>query len=385
MGPRDKSLVFRNIHVQALIQKHMVHKCLSSFIPLLLIFSCNRGPINYWALEEVEYIQSFPATIKPNEYSDYGKSIDIPGVLDVKVWGDYLLLSSRDGSGYIYVYTKSTGESLGNFLLRGNGPTELLYPTFFSKFQFFDRGAMLVNEKGNLLFWDILKSCYEHTTVCENLRTLPTFSYDNGALNYYAVNDTVFIGNGIDNSIQKKNRFILVEDEYHETRAMSILNEIRLPKSDPGRINILSSIFAINSEKGMIVEASVKLNSIQLYSIDGTTAKTLCIGSSLEDINSVWNRSQQRMPISFLSPRAYDKFFAVLYIDATEFEYDLFRTHPEILVFDWGGNPLFKIKLPIHATSFDIDWNENKLYTVDHENDNIYVFDFEAPLVLSES
>ena len=359
----------------------MRHKLVLIITPLLLIISCNRGPINHWALEKVEFIDDFPIVTKPTDYYDYSKSIDIPGVLDVRVWGDYLLLSSSDGSGFIYVFERSTSKCLGHYLLRGNGPNELLYPTFFSRIQFFDKGAMLVNEKGEVLFWDIEKSCDEHTTVCESIRSLPSFSYDNGALYYLPINNNTFLGNGIDNSIQKKNRFLIVDDEYRETPAMEFLNTICLPEPDPGKINILSSIFAINNEKGVIVEASVKLNSIQLYSIDGTTAKTLCLGAALDDINSVWSRHPKWMPLSFMSPRAYDKCFAVLYVNTTEFEYDLFKTLPEILLFDWDGTPLQKIQLPVHATSFDIDWNENKLYTVDYDNERVCVFDFKSPAV----
>lgn len=360
----------------------MSRKILLFVLTLLQFASCNRVGYNYWALDEVEYIQEFPSIIDLNRESGEGILPDIPGVLDVRLWQNYILISSKNENGYIYVFEKDSKEFMGQYLLHGNGPKELLFPPFFSSMHFDDRGAWLVNQKGNLLFWDINKSCSEYTTVCEYLSSLPSFTYTNGSLNYLPINETVTIGNGIDNDMRNRSRFFIINDEMFEIQAMKKLNAVCIPERDSELINILSSVYAVNSDNGMIIEASIMLNSIQLYSIDGTFAKTLCIGSTLDDVNSVWKYSPASMPVSFRSPRAYEKCFAILFADTTELEDQLLKTKkPEILVFDWVGNPLFSLKLPTRVTSFDIDWDDNKLYTVDYDNEHICVFHFDASIV----
>lgn len=344
------------------------------------VVSCNRVGNSFWALDDVEYIQGFPSSIDLKRESGEGILPDIPGVLDIRLWKNYILISSKNVNGYIYVFEKNGKGFMGQYLLHGNGPKELLFPSFFSSINFDDKGAWIVNQKRNLLFWDIHKSCSEHTTVCEYLTSLPSFTYTNGSLNYLPINETITIGNGTDNTMRKKCRFFIVNDEMVEIQAMKKLNAVCIPERDSELINILSSVYAVNSDNGMIIEASTMLNTIQLYSIDGTFAKTLCIGSTLDDVNSVWKYSLESMPVSFRSPRAYEKCFAALFADTTELEDQLLKTKkPEILVFDWEGNPLFNLKLPTRITSFDIDWTDHKVYTVDYDTEIISVFPFDAP------
>lgn len=73
----------------------------------------------------------------------------------------------------------------------------------------------------------------------------------------------------------------------------------------------------------------------------------------------------------------YDDFFAVMYDGRKVYQQELnpVKNKPEILIFDWNGNPVAKLDLPCSADVFDLDIKSGLLFTLDRENEIIRKYD----------
>ena len=141
-------------------------------------------------------------------------------------------------------------------------------------------------------------------------------------------------------------------------------------------INIISTIAKMNHENGLIVEMPIGLNYINLYSLDGSSAKTLCIGDEPDDISEVENQDFADRIYTYSDLCVFKNFWGVVAIGEDMKTFQMSRKkHPSILLFDWEGNPLAELKADRFMTGFDIDLTNGTLYTFDVYTDEMFRYD----------
>jgi len=129
------------------------------------------------------------------------------------------------------------------------------------------------------------------------------------------------------------------------------------------------------------VEVPIYLNNINLYSIEGGFARSICLDKRIDDIDGFANIPYANMRNVFADLRVYSDYFGVLYLNETIMSMELGRVNkPSILMFNWKGEPLIELKLDHFATSFDIDYVNAVLYTLDNKTEEMYAYDIKEVL-----
>lgn len=149
--------------------------------------------------------------------------------------------------------------------------------------------------------------------------------------------------------------------ELTENDVVSQLNAFHLEKGH--RQTVLSSFMRYNLKNRRIVQVPLFLNYINIFNIDGTFCKTICIDPQLIEINE---NVETELRDVFDDVRVFDDFFVVMC--------DM-EKRKSLLFFDYEGRPLYDLRYNNSANRFDIDMKKQKLYLLDYENDIIEYYD----------
>ncbi|MFC4871156.1 hypothetical protein [Negadavirga shengliensis] len=96
----------------------------------------------------------------------------------------------------------------------------------------------------------------------------------------------------------------------------------------------------------------------------------------LDDLSLIEKTDWDDRILKFSDLRVYDDFFGVVYINEKEKIYETSRKNlPSILLFNWNGDPIAKLKLQNYISSFDIDFTQSELYTFDIQSDEFFKYD----------
>lgn len=321
-------------------------------------------------LKECELLEELPA--------GHLGQLDLPGLMDVKVWDDFLLFCTKDPNGYIKVFDIYSGHQLGGFLLKGNGPGELTDIPYFSD-MYFERDIAYINDsKGGINDWNIRKSCETGKTMCSvNKVKVPDSNY---LLSIIPINEDALacveiVGYGL-------NRYLYKGGERIVLPAQRRLNDIQLSAKDGFRFNMLFGFAVYDKQRGRIVEASTMLNTINIYDLDGNFSKTVFIGETPDEVSEIEILSLAEMPLSFQSLRSFDNGFGIIYYGDDQILLDSDTSaKPAILLFDWDGNMTAGLRVPVWITSFDIDWTSKTVYAVDYKEEKIFRFSMPHSLI----
>lgn len=299
------------------------------------------------------------------------------GVMDVKVWKDYLLISSQSPEGNFSVFNKRDGRFLGSFIRRGNGASEILFPMFFSSVVFDDGGASFLDSKGGLISWDIASSCQRGELVCSTERI--EAEKHSRMTGFVVIDDETVLCKEITAAIDGYSRYLLKGGEKVVLPAQEALNSQKLATGDDDRINILSSSVVYDKGRRTVVEAPITLNEIRIYDIDGHEDKIVSVGKS-DKIKDLELLPFERIPVTFKSPRTYESCFGVLFFDTTALDFEVDKTkNPLLLLFDWDGALVASYAFPVWVSTFDIDFDSGVVYAADYDEDLIYKFRIPNP------
>ena len=337
---------------------------------ILTAAGCGDGrkvPENSLAFTDVVYVEDvYPVTWDLAQ----GDTLDIPvlGVSDFVVKDSLLIVSNNDNAGRVTVLSLDGGTVYGKFLRMGRGPGEIVSFNGVSSVQFSHKEnghltASWTDYAGNLMEWDVTASLESgQTEVTSRSLELQDSPWLMGAVPLGGQEYLVVHVGADRNSI---NRFILTSDgERRVTRPLDRLNSATvkaesesgsgsvvgsgnmLSFSVPG-FNLISGSYAYDSSRGLIVEAERTLNTMNIFSADGTYARTVCIfGDRVDDVSSAEHDSDARLA---LRPKTFPDFVSVLhwYLEPEVKQY--------VRLFSYDGEPLAEISLPRGAIFYDFD------------------------------
>ena len=347
-----------------------------------MVFSCNRVDYSskyYMTLDTISYVTKFPNTYKLENSLDVGT--DVIGYHNFKIFDSLLIFATNDNEGFWSFVSLADKRTLGQFLRRGQGPNEFLFsPSLQTRANFFsDNGKQYIAiydcQRGKVYKMDIDESLKTGKLSMSTMKeSAPRFLF-----NFVRLDADRFLCRTLDSTRTQQPRYIMNSQQNESNPVLEKLNraKVHVCLNPAYYFNIISAIIKYNQERDLVVEVPTMLNYLNLYSIDGSFEKTICIGKKLNSIEKIETLHLPDLVTTFYDLRLYDNFLGVVFVNETEMALQVTgRTKfPSIFLFDWEGNPLAELKLDRHLTSFDIDFSTGFLYGLDKISEEFFRYD----------
>lgn len=223
---------------------------------------------------------------------------------------------------------------------------------------------------GQWVFVDLFKSLFEGNPQILGVESVPN--------DFQNVFQKVYLGSGrflgenlVDNQTRYERSIQGGTTEKEINPAMAQLNLAKVVSSEAGMaFDLLGTIIGYNANLERVVEASTYLNTIHLYDVDGHFSKTLYYDDRPENLEEKLKEYEQtrdpREMFRATCVRSYPDYFAVMNYDHS------------LYLFDWTGNPLYKVKFEVPTPMFDLDLEKGLLYTLDFETEAVWCFDLSS-------
>lgn len=361
----------------------MIKYLISTILISLFFSSCGKifsdSPPVFMAFENVDYISDFPLSFTLTNKATV--DINDVGLRDFRIVDSLLIAGKTSSNGLFEIYRLPDYKILGKYLEGGGGPLEFEQRPSVSQASYLSENDHLVSylydfKKGRVMRFNISETLSSGSLdLTEQAGTLPPFLFECLILdqNEYFIKE-------IDNRDTQQLRYIIQNGNRRSTPILDKLNESAIQEGED--FNILSTNSGYSQLHGKIVEAPIGLNNINIYSLDGGLAKTICLGEELSDITEIQSRFRFNRNYTFSSLSLFKEFFGVVFINEDEKTYQIRRMKmPSILLFDYEGRPVAKIQTEGHFTDFDIDFNGKELYTFDVHSDEFVKYDINEILV----
>ncbi|MDR2424004.1 MAG: hypothetical protein LBD59_04680 [Prevotellaceae bacterium] len=347
------------------------------FISVLTI-QCDDMEIlssDYMAFENVRYVKNFPEIFSLDNAIevDLETTRDIIGIKSFRIYDSLMICSTIDKTGDWIVLSLPEYNVSGKYFFRGAGPYEFIQtPSVEHKF-FRKEGELYTyvyeSQKGKVFTINLDKSIKNNKLDIHTYsESVPPFLFD------FAVIDSVtFFCKEINKTETKQIRYLLKNGDRITPPHFEFLNRAAIKENED--FNIISTGARYNREKNMIIEMPVGLNYINMYSVDGSFARTICINNKMDNISAILNRTREDRLYTFADLQIFPNFWGVVYINEAQGIYWTERKiFSKIMLFKWDGEPLAELKLNDFITSFDIDFKTGYLYTLDIQSDKLYKY-----------
>lgn len=337
---------------------------LLSALILTFISSCSSKEEQYCAFNNVEYVNN-PTGYKLEAESEF--SLPYIGILDFKIQDSLMILTNSGKNKLVTIIDKDTHNLYGEFINYGRGPGECRDVIFHSNLTFINENQHLIGyfeNFGSVYRFDLTESLLNKETIISRVSFLET---PNLLMRVLPLNKNRFFIKEVSSGFDSQRRYIYTDGNRSTNTSIDSLNLVSLRKNNSKSLfNILSTFVHYNPDKDVLVEVPIFLRNINLYSLNKSYSKTICIGDGLQDIN---NFKKLENAIRWAKDfRGYSDFFAIL-DKASELDISL-------LLFKYDGTFIDKYILDHNCSSFDIDFSNNTLYTYDVDTEHFRLYDF---------
>jgi len=135
----------------------------------------------------------------------------------------------------------------------------------------------------------------------------------------------------------------------------------------PDKLGLLMPNIIFNCDKNRIVEVLELYPQFNIYSLDDNFSVTVMPEGKIDSYKRyIDNETAENKELIYSGVNGYEKFFVINKINGEK---------SGLWFFNWDGMPLLDIKLPELATSFDIDFRNHTLYTLNFKNDIFKKYD----------
>lgn len=329
----------------------------------------------YMSTADIEIVNNFPKTI--DLPSPETVNINSIGITDFKVLDSCIVVSTKGDTGLLNFYRKNDLAPLGSFLNIGNSREEVAYePSLSTLMNFYRVSDSLYVDVYNFMKRRMLT--FNVDECLEKKHSILKAEYENfekPILSAKRLPDGKYLIKELNDNQTMQTRSIvdLKSGNVTITPLMKKLNDVSVKAGED--FNIISTITQVGKD-GRIFEMPIGLNYINIYTPDGSFAKTICPGDKPDDIDNITKTNKWKRKYTFADIKVFGNFFGVVKIDEEEGTYQTKRTKkPSILLFTLDGKPLAEIKMKRQITSFDIDQQNNILYTFDSETEEFMKYD----------
>ena len=312
-----------------------------------LFLSCSSDGEKY-ACIETKRIDEFPKEMYLSNPENV--PLDMQGCVDILAVDSLLINKMGTGTYFWKVYSLNSHRFLGRLLRKGHGRNEIANMPSSELLEKTD-SALLCN------FWDSSSQSYIKCNLTKSLECGQEYfdgqtkcSYQDGICNICQLDDTSF--------------FVVSNHQYSGIVRALIKGDIKQEIQGLGNLNdystvdfsILSATRCINKKKGLVAEAMLRLNQINLYSLYGKEKSvSIAIDGELQKVQSVVGKPSKMRKKYFGAIKGYDNCFIALYYNESLIDYFTDKVkESDLLCFDWDGNPLLKVKVSGQVTNFFI-------------------------------
>lgn len=292
---------------------------------------------------------------------------DIIGkVKEVRVVNDSIIaLSQVQSDVNVVLYNLNSGKyQVAN--RRGAGPLELT-----------NVGSLSVDGNGNL----IMAGVFDRKIISarwnpdgDNAFTELTSSPDDDCLRAVAGQGDSFIA--LSSPLHNK-RMIIFGSDGQPVDSLGSFPSVTLPDSVMPTNFMFQADLACSPTKGKVAVSTMSWNEISICDLNSNGNEIILKGPVFPELKIVSyggsmgiGYSPKPLWFMFFNACASEDCFAVGYIGVeakTKADFD--RGINSILEFDWNGQPQRRLLLPSEATTFDIDYSNNILYTIENRPD----------------
>ena len=345
-------------------------------IGLFFFWGCQNTPkpsSNYMVLDEIVYIDHFPQVFSLNN----GTAVDLGviGTLSLSIKDSLLIVTTQETQGMWSFFSLPEYRNRGKYFTKGRGPNEFLSIPWADEQYFFEEQSQLFSIIYDFAGGKSYKMNVSKTIQNNELNMSETdFSLPRVLFSSAFMDTTNVLCREVDETHTQLTRYVW-DGEKKKTSAN--LEKISLASIRPGEdINTLAVHMLCRPGGDRIVEAALRLNQINLYSVDDSFGKTICVGKRIDNISRVQDIERPNRMKTYKTLNAYPEFFVALYLgDTIRNDQEGTTTHnPVFQFFDWDGNPVAEVKSDRMITTFDIDFNNKILYTLNSNTEEIYKY-----------
>lgn len=348
------------------------------FVMALLPLSCSRN---------VDYSESMSFETAIVSYPDMFKqklSLNSPEVLNfeidqpesVSVQDSILIVSTGDPSGYWYFYDSKTFAFYGKFLAKGRASHEVLSSPRVSKQFFYEQGGDMYStiyefETGNILEMNITKTLDSGQIVIDK----KDIGLEKFLFNVVKLDSESYFCREVDPAQTTLNRFIYSRGERTCPKYLAQINQSEV---QPGKdVNNLGAYYTYNKDTGVIVEVPMDLRHINLYTLgEGSPHMSIMHENKLDKLAALNGSNSSKRIVAYNHVAGYKDFFVALYQGDTRKNVEECKARRQTLeFFDWMGMPVLEVEIDRRINSFDIDFENNWLYTVNYDSCEICRYD----------
>lgn len=337
----------------------------------------------YMTTPNIVYVKDFPKTLALSNPTacDYG----FEGVQDIIVEDSFLIADTGEKQKAWKIVNLNTNKYVTGLFDVGNGRDEFTFPpSVITVTNFYKKNdslyADLFNMAKDRMLTINMSESIDKQKVC--LKSIMG-GLKNGVFSVIRLADHKYLVREISENRNQQNRDVrnIATGKTTTPQVLESLNEASLKNAkDVNLINLLSCGTVV-SPQGRIVEAPLYLNYLNIYTLDGKFAKTICLGDELSDLDILTQKKIFDQKDMFSIVKAFDNFFGVIKIGQNYDEFITGKTDPpSILFFSYDGEPLAEVKLDVITTTFDIDTKHGMLYVVDCISGKIKKYDIRKSL-----
>ena len=339
-------------------------------LSIATLWGCQpSGDPKYVSLEEVKYINFSPQYEDLNEIS---ANIHEIGFRDIKVVGDSLIVLNhgRDWS----IHSADGIKSYGHCLSIGQGPDEFLCIPYVGTALF---------EMAQDSLWAYIPDEYNKRIMAFNVSEF----IKNGNQILRPTIKSNLLSSSIWTVIPYSNKeFMMLEptDNLHGFRRIitqgDTIVELPITKTlskhivDKGAtdINLISAVVQYVPCVDKFVEAMVYLNQINIYSRDGLSGATICVGGKLDNLAKVENTPRNNRVWTYYNIFGNKLGFGAVYSGYIQ---QSLSKKSDIQIFNWNLEPVYHVILPYEVDAAEIDLSNKRLWVIDKDEDVLRCYD----------
>lgn len=341
-----------------------------SILSVYVLISCKSEHTPIASFEEVSYYDSFPQT-ESLKAEDFKHSIPL-STIDFRIIDTLCIFATNDTDNGFYKLCNLSDFSIKNHVVKkGNGPNELLWYQYFNEMAFRHEADSLVaylrNNKRQLSRWNVSR-----TLMFGDVEFVPFTAPFKGSLSSIYINDSLTFVTRLNADDTGIERLIYNGSDVEIPSHLSQLSASEVMRNDGTSFNTLSMITSYDVSHDKVVEVGTSQNIINIYTLDGTFRKSVCVGGLCEyDVDDAmsWPMAYEHMDLC-------QDFIAALYYDDTTYNHSVNgEVLPSIRILTWEGLPVLELLLDRHATNFEFDFRNKKLYTLNAADESFNQYD----------
>ncbi|MDR1594843.1 MAG: TolB-like 6-bladed beta-propeller domain-containing protein [Prevotellaceae bacterium] len=280
---------------------------------------------------------------------------DVYGYYNIGHIDEYLVLFSVQHERFFYVYS-ITGDSLGSFGVKGQGPTDLVNNDWCG--QTYGK-SMWINDinRARMCAVNVEQSLAQKQCVFDTAIRTAGFS-----VNSFVLNDSIILSE----QMRGDNYYLLtININTEATKEEKLYN---YPTEHV--FGTYNSKWRIKPDCSKMASAMHSINMINILDVKTKKRKSIITGNQNINLGNIVNKE------TALANRMY-----YITLDVTDnYIYALYRNESfgiEIHVFDWQGTPVYRYIVPEYTWTIAVDENNRCIYSWSQELEKVYVYEMD--------